>query len=147
MAQPDADIELEDLRQQPIESDQETWYDASESPPAQLEAGERGPSMPLADASDEDASEGESWIRSITSLSSGTWVGVAVGGGAFIVAIYYGFLSLRMQKWTTFKDFRDQCRDAKVYAHYTIVLFLFFCTSTGVNKYVPVDGQHFNPGV
>lgn len=42
----------------------------------------------------------------------GLWLGVAVGLGALIVAIWYGFWNYLMQKWQAEKEFRDMCTSA-----------------------------------
>lgn len=42
---------------------------------------------------------------------SGTWIGTAFGLAALVVGIYFGLWSLRLQRWTAAKDFRDQCEN------------------------------------
>lgn len=37
------------------------------------------------------------------------WIGVGVTGSTLVVAIYYGFWSLQMQKWQARNDYRDTC--------------------------------------
>lgn len=39
----------------------------------------------------------------------GFWIGIGVGVAALVVAIYYGFWSLQMQKWQAKNDYRDSC--------------------------------------
>ncbi|KAF2421193.1 hypothetical protein EJ08DRAFT_702076 [Tothia fuscella] len=41
----------------------------------------------------------------------GTSVAILASLGALIVAVWYGYWSLRIQRWRAMSEFRDQCRD------------------------------------
>lgn len=113
------DIELEDLREaSEAELREEIWHDASESSPAQTrtqEAESSGmqPNIPEGNA-DNNVAEARAKISCIASTSIGTWVGAVSGIGALIVAIYYGYWSLSLQRWSALKNFKSQCQEAKV---------------------------------
>jgi len=113
------DIELEDLHQVgEAEGREEIWHDTSESFPAQTRPQEAGSSIIQPNTSggvaDDNIASDKAKISCTASTGIGTWFGVAFGIGALIVAVYYGYWSLRLQQWSALKDFRSQCQEAEV---------------------------------
>src|ERR1700731_1548689 len=110
----DVDIELEDLREvgEP-ERREEVWIDASESFSAHTGTPEAESSRIQSNDSDgvadNDVAGAKAKMSCTPSAGIGNWVGAAFGIGALIVAIYYGYWSLSLQRWSALKDFRSQC--------------------------------------
>jgi hypothetical protein len=116
---PVVDIELEDLCEVgEAEQRGEIAHDASESFPAHARTQEAESSRIQSNTPEGDAGNNVADAKgkpSCTgSASLGNWVGAALGIGTLIVAIYYGYWSLSLQRWSALKDFRSQCQEAKV---------------------------------
>jgi hypothetical protein len=76
--------------------------EANGDPPAATPA----PSSPVAtDAKQAQISGG--WCPLLGKI--GRWLGVGIGFGALVVAVYYGYWSYRMQKWQAEKEFQEWC--------------------------------------
>ncbi|KAF2669940.1 hypothetical protein BT63DRAFT_454121 [Microthyrium microscopicum] len=56
-------------------------------------------------------------FRKLIPSSCGKWIGASAGVGALLVAIYFGFQSLRLQRWSAHNDFWNSCGQAKLYGN------------------------------
>ena len=112
---PSVDVEMDHFHE--AVPDDEIWHDASDSCPV-LE----NPIAGVLDAQEittgGDVAKNSSHDLSQSSLATvnvvGTWAAAAIAIGALSVAVYYGYWSLRLQRWSAIKDFRDQCQIAHV---------------------------------
>jgi hypothetical protein len=115
------DIELEDLPEVDEAENQERHSSTTlDALPTNATAREtESPTIernPLEGISHNDTSNAKGIISCTASTAIGTWIGAALAIGALIVAIYYGYWSLSLQRWSALKDFRSQCQDAEVRA-------------------------------
>lgn len=113
------DIELEDLREvDEAERREEFWHDTFESFPAHTRTLEAESSAIQSNApegvADNNVAKAKARVSCTASTGIGTWVGAAFGIGALIAAVYYGYWSLSIQRWSALKDFRSQCQEAEV---------------------------------
>jgi hypothetical protein len=113
--QQSAAIELDNLRE--AEEDEEVSHDAPDSFPGLGNDTVESSSTHNNTAQNDDG-EKAAKVHSQISLAAAkliaTWTGAAMGFGALAVAVYYGYWSLRLQRWTAIKDFKEQCQGAMV---------------------------------
>jgi hypothetical protein len=114
-----ANIELQDLHEvDEAGRREEIWHDAVDAFPANTITQESESSTMQSDAlediADGNVANAKAKISCTASTGIGTWVGVALGIGAFVTAIYYGYWSLSLQRWSALKDFKSECQEAKV---------------------------------